>query len=345
MGRQEIPATDTLTLVFAGDAMMHKGQLACARQKDGTYDFSTYFTNVAPYIKSADYAVVNLETTLADKDFTGYPQFSSPKNYANTLLDAGFDLLLTSNNHCLDKYDAGLRRTLDALDSIGATHCGTYRNEAERDSLTPLIVDIKGMKVAFINYTYSTNGISARDGATVNYIDRKAIKAEIDKARAKGVDLIVANIHWGIEYELHPHKSQTDLAQFLIDEGVDIVNGGHPHVVQPMQIVRSERHAKDALVIYSLGNFVSDMRKTTTQGGAMVKATIARDKEGKPRVVAAEYVPTFCERGVPGVSNFRVLVADSVTSAGNRAKARAYLNTIYPFFQKNNKSVPRSATF
>lgn len=112
-----------------------------------------------------------------------------------------------------------------------------------------------------------------------------------------------------------------------------------------MQIVRSERHAKDALVIYSLGNFVSDMRKTTTQGGAMVKATIARDKEGKPRVVAAEYVPTFCERGVPGVSNFRVLVADSVTSAGNRAKARAYLNTIYPFFQKNNKSVPRSATF
>lgn len=336
---------DTLTIVFAGDAMMDVRQLNCARQNDGTYDFSTYFTHIMPYIKSADYAVVNLETTLADKDFTGFPQFSSPKNFANTLLDAGFDLLLTANNHCLDKFDAGLRRTLDALDSIGATHCGTYRNEAERDSLTPLFVDIKGVKTAFINYTYATNGIRARDGAVVNYIDRKAIKAEIDKARAKGADLIIANIHWGIEYELLPHKSQTDLAQFLVDEGVDIVNGGHPHVVQPMKMVQSDSHHKKALVIYSLGNFVSIMRKTTTQGGAMVKATLVRDKNGKMRVEAAEYLPTFCERGTPGVSNFRVLVADSVTSPENRAQAHAYLDTIYPFFEKNNKDVPRSRTF
>lgn len=310
---------DTLTILFAGDAMMHKRQLDCARQKDGSYDFSTYFGQVMPYIESADYAVVNLETTLADKNFAGYPQFCSPKNYANTLLDAGFDLLLTANNHCLDTYDAGLRRTLDTLDSIGATHCGTYRNEAEREELSPLIVDIKGVKTAFINYTYATNGIRARDGATVNYIDRNAIKSEIDKARAKGAEIIVASIHWGIEYELLPHKSQTDLAQYLVDEGVDIVNGGHPHVVQPMEIVHSDSHDKDALVVYSLGNFVSDMRKTTTQGGAMVKATLVRDTTGKTRLAAAEYVPTFCERGIPGVSNYRVLVADSVSSGDNRA--------------------------
>lgn len=336
---------DTLTIVFAGDAMMDVRQLNCALQKDGTYDFSTYFPHVMPYIKGADYAVVNLETTLADRDYTGFPQFSSPKQFAVTLVDAGFDLLLTANNHCLDKFDVGLRRTLDALDSIGVAHCGTYRNVEEREALTPLIVDIKGVKVAFLNYTYATNGISARDGAVVNYINREAIKREIEKARSARADLIVANIHWGIEYELIPHKSQTDLAQFLVDEGVDIVNGGHPHVVQPMQVVHSDRHNKDALVIYSLGNFVSIMKWTTTQGGAMAKATLVRGKDGGIRLTAAEYVPTFCERGTPGVSNFSVLVADSVTSAENRSKARAYLDTIYPFFAKHNKNVPRSRDF
>lgn len=336
---------DTLTIVFAGDAMMHARQLNCALQKDGSYDFSSYFTAIEPYVKSADYAVVNLETTLGDGDYAGYPQFCSPKNFASSLLDAGFDLLLTANNHCLDTYDAGLRRTLDTLDSIGAAHCGTYRNDAERDSLTPLIVDIKGVKTAFINYTYATNGIRARQGAAVDYIDRPAIKSAIDRARTRGAELIVASIHWGIEYELKPHRSQTDLAQYLVDEGVDIVNGGHPHVVQPMHMVHSDSHDKDALVIYSLGNFVSDMRKTTTQGGAMVKATLVREPNGTTRLVAAEYVPTFCERGVPGVSNYRVMVADSVSSPENRAKARAYLDTIYPFFAKENREVPRSSTF
>ena len=135
------------TLVFAGDAMQHDRQIEAARRGDGSFDYSAYFRHVADYVSAADYAVVNLECTLGGKPYKGYPCFSAPEEYAVALKDAGFDLFLHANNHCLDRRDAGLRRTLDQLDMLGVPHIGTYRNAAERAKNYPFVADVKGMKV------------------------------------------------------------------------------------------------------------------------------------------------------------------------------------------------------
>ena len=150
---QYLAAAGDVTLVFAGDAMQHDRQIAAARS-GGVYDYSACFANVADYVESADYAVVNLECSLGGKPYTGYPCFSAPDSFAMALRNAGFDLFLHANNHCLDRRDAGLVRTLDVLDEMRIPHIGTYRCQAERDSLSPYIVTVKGMKIAFLNYTY-----------------------------------------------------------------------------------------------------------------------------------------------------------------------------------------------
>ena len=136
-------------IVFAGDAMQHKAQIDAASRGGGVYDYSDCFKALSPYISDADYAVVNLETPLGGEPYSGYPCFSAPDSYLDALTDAGFDMMLTANNHTLDKRDRGLVRTLDKLDERNVTHLGTYRNAAERDSVLPMIVDIAGFKVGF----------------------------------------------------------------------------------------------------------------------------------------------------------------------------------------------------
>ena len=160
--------TDEASLVFAGDAMQHQAQLDAARRPDGRWDYSECFADVAPWFRSADLAVVNLETPIGPAPHSGYPCFNAPDAYLRALRDAGFRLFLTANNHTLDRRDKGLRHTLDALDSIGASHLGTYRNAAERTRLMPHIRTVGGIRIGFLNYTYGTNGIEPRDGAIVD---------------------------------------------------------------------------------------------------------------------------------------------------------------------------------
>lgn len=176
------------TLVFAGDAMQHDRQIEAARRSDGSFDYSAYFRHVADYVCAADYAVVNLECTLGGKPYKGYPCFSAPEEYAVALKDAGFDLFLHANNHCLDRRDAGLRRTLDQLDMLGVPHVGTYRNAAERAKNYPFVADVKGIKIAFLNYTYGTNGITVQGDVVVDYIDR-AKSIRISRLRAEKVPI------------------------------------------------------------------------------------------------------------------------------------------------------------
>lgn len=288
---QYLAAADDVTLVFAGDAMQHDRQIAAAWDGNG-YDYSDCFVNVAEYVSSADYAVVNLECSLGGKPFTGYPCFSAPDNFAGALKDAGFDLFLHANNHCLDRRDAGLMRTLNVLDSMGVEHIGTYRSQSERDSLSPFIAEVKGMKIAFLNYTYGTNGIVAQRGTVVDYIDKGKIRADIQKARVLGAELLVACVHWGTEYKLLQNAEQESLAGFLEDEGVDLIIGGHPHVVQPMMIRESRKYGKKVLVAYSLGNFISAMRTADTRGGVVLRVVVGRSR-GKPYIKGADYKLVF----------------------------------------------------
>lgn len=326
---------DGASIVFAGDAMQHKAQIDAAKKSGGVYDYSGCFDAVAPYVDAADYAVVNLETPLGGAPYTGYPCFSAPDSYLDALADAGFDLMLTANNHTLDKRDKGLVRTLDRLDAAGVNHVGTYRNREERDSVLPLLRDINGFKVAFLNYTYGTNGIELRTPAVVDYIDRKLIKDDIARARERGAEIVTVCIHWGVEYELLPSRQQKELADFIVQSGADIVMGGHPHVIQPMEM-RKNADGRNVLVVYSLGNFISNMKTRDTRGGAMVKVDLSRDEDGAAVVKSADYRLVFTVPPLGG-GNFRLLPVEKCESPN----CKAFEKSAMAVFDRHNVGVSR----
>lgn len=335
------------TLLFVGDAMQHQDQIdrAKALGTDGEYDYSGCFSLIAPTVKGADYAIVNLETPLGGGKggYTGFPCFSAPDEFAVALKEAGFDLFLTANNHTLDRSDAGLRRTLQVLDSIKVDHVGTYHDKAERERLVPFIKDVNGIRIAFLNYTYGTNGLEAKDGAEVSLIEKTAMADEMRRAREGGAELVVVMPHWGVEYVLTENAAQRDVAQFLIDEGADLVIGGHPHVVQPMKVIHSEKHDKDVLVVYSLGNFISNMKTGDTRGGAMVTAVVERGADGEARFKSATY-DTFYAAKPDGSarSNFRVIPswrADEIPAA-QRGWWNTFDGSARRVFSKYNINVP-----
>lgn len=308
-GADSIGSARKAELLFVGDAMQHQAQLDRALELGGgkEYDYSDCFSLIAPTVLKADYAVCNLEVPLGGgPDYSGYPCFSAPDSYAEALRDAGFDMMLTANNHCLDRRDKAARRTLNALDKLGIDHIGTYHDATDRDTLVPFIKEINGFKIGFLNYTYGTNGIKPSDGVEISMIDRKKMEKEIALTRKAGAEIIVAAMHWGIEYVLLENQPQRDLAQFLIDQGVDLIIGAHPHVVQPMKVVRNEKENKNVLVVYSLGNFISNMKTADTRGGAMVKATIIRDHDGKARFSHAVYETVFAAKPEKG-TNYQVI--------------------------------------
>ncbi|MDE5806849.1 MAG: CapA family protein [Muribaculaceae bacterium] len=341
------PKAEQITLLFAGDAMQHQAQLDQAKIRGavtGSYDYSQCFDLIAPEIREADYAVVNLEVPLGGGPvYRGYPCFSAPDSFAEALRDAGFDLFLTSNNHCLDSGMKAARRTLTALDSIGVDHIGTYHDAAQREKLVPFVKDINGFKVGFLNYTYGTNGIEPRDGMEVALIDRKKMAEEIAKTREAGAEIVVVTVHWGVEYVLTQNRNQEDLAKFLLDQGTDLVIGSHPHVIQPMMTVDNEKTGKKSLVVYSLGNFISNMKTADTRGGALVRAVIGRDSEGKPIFKEANYDTFLSAKPTGNGNNYRVIpswMPESIP-AGQKEHWNIFNRGAERIFNQYNKDVPR----
>lgn len=340
---------DTATLIFFGDAMQHMAQFNRAKElgtPSNPYNYDDCFKLLTPALKDADYSIVNLELPLGGgPNYSGYPMFSAPDSYAKALKDAGFNLLLTANNHCLDRRDKGLRRTLDVLDSMKVDHIGTYRNPAERAKLVPFIKEINGMKVGFLNYTYGTNGININDGADVAYIDRDKIKAEIEATKRAGAEIIVAMPHWGVEYVLNENESQRSLADYFLKNGVDIVIGGHPHVVQPMKVVTDSVSGRRSLVVYSLGNMISNMTTANTRGGALVRVVIERDKNtGKVKFRNAEYDTFVTEVPSGAGTNFRVVPSWDIAKlpASQKGNWTRHDETVTKLYDKYNVDVPRS---
>ncbi len=332
-------------LLFAGDAMQHQAQIDQARLRgDGGYDYSDCFTYIAPTVTEADYAVCNLEVPLGGgPDYTGYPCFSAPDSYAEALRDAGFDMFMTANNHSLDRRDRAARRTLVALDSLGIDHVGSYRDSLDREEKVPFIKNIKGFKMGFLNYTYGTNGIPPQDGVEIALIDRERMAREIRKTREAGAEILVVMVHWGVEYVLLQNRNQEELADFLVDQGVDLIIGGHPHVIQPMKVVHNEKEGKDVLVVYSLGNLISNMKTADTRGGALVRARIERDAEGKARFKSADYDTFFSAKPTGPASNFTVIpswMPDKIPAA-QRAHWQLFDRGAQRIFDAHNHRVPR----
>lgn len=276
--------TDTLRLLFAGDVMGHAPQIASAQLiKDKNYDYEPCFRYVQPIVSSADLAIANLELTLPGKPpYTGYPMFRSPDALAEALKNAGFDVLVTANNHSNDARGAGVISTVRALDRLKLSHTGTFADVRERDTQYPLILSKNGFRLALLNYTYGTNGVPTDSPTIVNLIDKTSIAVDLERAKSLRPHYIIAFMHWGLEYQLNENAEQRDLAAFLARNGADLIIGSHPHVVQPVRQEQSftpEIPDKNVVVVYSLGNYISNQLKPHTDGGIMFEVELLK-KEG-----------------------------------------------------------------
>ena len=295
----ETPTDVTFTLSAIGDIMCHNTQYNDAYNEDtNSYDFSYVFEDISLYTKTADICVGNLETTFAGEDvgYSSYPTFNTPDSLAYELKDIGVDVLSTAGNHALDKGFDGLSRTIDVLNDADIAHLGTYKTAEEQNK--PLIKYVKGIKLAFVNFTYGTNGISIPSDKQfcVNLIDEDFIKTQIEIAKNESPDIIVACMHWGNEYKTSQNSSQEELADFLFQNGVDIILGTHPHVLEPMEkrtVTLEDGSTKDGFVIYSLGNFIADQNAEYTRNSIILNLDITKHVDGSISIDNYEYVPIY----------------------------------------------------
>ncbi len=265
--------TLSLSLLFTGDIMQHDTQIASALDASlGHYDYKHCFQYIKPILSAPDLTIGNLEFTLGGPPYKGYPQFSAPDEILESLKDAGFDVLVTANNHSVDRGRKGVERTIDLLDSAQLLHTGTFKDTLDWLNEYPLVMEVKGFRLALLNYTYGTNGLPVYAPNMVNRIDTTRIRHDIQKAKTKNPDVIIVFMHWGLEYQSMPSASQKNVADFCFRHGAKIVIGSHPHVLQPMEW----RKEQDQFVAYSLGNFVSAQYERYRNGGAMVHINLEK---------------------------------------------------------------------
>lgn len=302
------------TMTAIGDTLCHNTQYWDAyNSSTKQYDFSYVYDDIKDYTSSADITIGSLETTFAgeDRGYSNYPVFNSPDSLATGLKNIGVDVISLAGNHALDYGYSGICRTIDVLDNVGISHLGTYKSAEDQDKI--LIKDVKGVKIAFINYTYGTNGIPVPSDKPycLNLIDKDLISKQIKQAKEQNVDMIVACMHWGTEYKTSANDEQKELADFLFKSGVDIILGNHPHVLEPMEkktITLDDGSTKDVFVVYALGNFTADQRAEITRDSAILNLDITKDSDGKILINKVSYVPIYMyKNSAAKVHKFKIL--------------------------------------
>jgi poly-gamma-glutamate capsule biosynthesis protein CapA/YwtB (metallophosphatase superfamily) len=294
----------TATFLAVGDVMMHDGQIwAGYNEETDTFDYTEFFHVVKDEITAADIAMADLETTLGGKEqkYTGYPMFNSPDELADALKDAGFDIIVTSNNHSLDRGAKGALRTIHVLKQRGLAPLGTYGSQEEREQI--LIKEVNGITFAFLSYTYGTNGIPIPKDKPylVNLIDEELILSDLERAQNQA-DVVVVYLHFGEEYQRTPSKSQRKLAHLILKNGASFIVASHPHVIQPgewMEVQQADGEIIKKYVAYSMGNFISAQRFPHTEEGLMVKFTLEKDsKKNKVYLTDVKEIDTWVDKFV-----------------------------------------------
>lgn len=308
----------TATVASQGDLLMHKPVFDTCRQGDGTYDFGSLFQYTKDIITAYDYALANLETTFGGDDFVyqGNPAFNCPDELADAVVDTGYDMLLTSNNHCGDTMAAGVARTLEVARGKGLATLGTQLNGEEPKYE---IVEVNGIKIGMVCYSWaysydgtkvSMNGLTPIPAnGTINFFmnnNLDAFYAEVEQImaqmKAAGAEATMMQIHWGLEYNLTENATQNKIAQKLCDLGFDVIVGGHPHVVQPMELLESTVDATHKTIcIYSLGNAVSNQRlgnisaiqTAHTEDGVLLEVSFEKYSDGTVYVSGVDVLPTW----------------------------------------------------
>ena len=301
-------------LAIIGDIMCHNSQYVDAyNSNEKTYDFSYVFDDIKDYIFKADLAIGNLETTFAGKErgYSNYPNFNTPEQLAINLKDLGIDILSTANNHCMDTGYSGLVSTLNYLDEAGISHTGTNRSVDEQNAI--LIKEVNDIKIAFLAFTYGTNGITIPQDKDycVNLIDEDFMKSQIELAKKQNPDVICVSMHWGIEYENVQNPTQEYLANFLFENGIDVILGSHPHVLQPMErrsVVLDNGAQKECFVIYSFGNFMSAQTQKNTRSSIILNLELNKDGyTGKTTIGDISYIPIYMYKSYNSAKKYKVL--------------------------------------
>ena len=309
--------TSTASIGVTGDMLLHIGLHASAKDGD-TYDFSDMFRFIEEYYKRYDFMVANLEVPLAgaERGYSGYPRFNSPDSFATDLKEAGVDMVLTANNHCVDKDKSGLLRTQDVVTEAGLLYLGTKK---AADDPNYVIHDINGIRVGMMCYTYETNTdnknqkaingipLSQELGALINSFNHRRAEnlyAEVEQSMAEmkesGVDVTMMFIHWGDEYYIAQNGTQTRLAQGLCELGIDVIVGGHPHVVQPFDTLTSST-GHTTYCIYSVGNAISNQNRNSldtnnaiyTEDGMIFGVTFEKWNDGTVNIQDINILPTW----------------------------------------------------
>lgn len=305
------PIVTEAKLSVVGDIMVHDYQYNEAyNPQTDEYNFMHNFQDMKKYFAGSDFIIGNFETTLggSEKSPSDFPMFSTPDSFLNAVKDAGFNILTTANNHCMDTFQSGLERTIEKLDEYGIDHMGTYRSQEERDKI--LIKEANGIKFAFLSYTYGTNGIKVPEPYLVNLLDENLIRSDIQKAKEQGAEMIVILPHMGIEYETQPREEFKKWADMMFQAGADIILASHPHVLQPMEyheIKNGDGTKRIGFVIYSLGNFISSQTTPPRNASIILHITVEKVNDKKPVIKNVSFVPIWTQfRGVDGKDHFVV---------------------------------------
>ena len=324
----------TATILNTGDILLHDNVLWGAKQSDGSYNFSQLFKFARPYITKADYAVANLEVTLGGTEagnYRGYPGFNSPDSILDYVKADGFDMLLTANNHCLDTGLAGMKRTAKQIKTSGLDILGT--KETTSDPMY-VVKNINGIKIGMVAYTYGTNSSAAGADELINYFSSANLPAfyseaqsVIDDMKQNGAEAIVFYMHWGNEYQTKPNVYQKDIAQKLCNMGVDVIVGGHPHVLQPIELIHSEDSQNTTVCLYSMGNAISNQRISEmtglcetghTEDGVLFSYTFTKDQSGDVSLTAVDIIPTWVDRyGERGSYQYTMYPLENMAMAEN----------------------------
>jgi poly-gamma-glutamate capsule biosynthesis protein CapA/YwtB (metallophosphatase superfamily) len=313
MGRE---MSEKITIGAIGDILMHDGVYEDA-YKSGKYNFDPIFQNVKGLLEKPDILTANQESTLGGTELglSSYPCFNSPHEVADALVHTGVDIVSTANNHTLDKGIKGIQSEVHYLDSIGLPHVGSFLDDQDRLKLR--IIEKNGIKIAYLAYTYGTNGIPIPNGEDflVNLINKDVMKDEIHRAR-KQADIVVMSIHWGVEYQRVPNTTQKDLANFLANEGVDVIFGSHPHVLQPMEWIKTNDGRK-TLVVYSLGNFISGQEHDYKDIGGLATVDITKHISEKGNTIELTnplFYPTYVSSR--DFKNYQVVPLEKASAFG-----------------------------
>lgn len=303
-----VPETRKVRLAVTGDLMCHSWQYEDAyNSASGEYEFDYNFKYVKKYLKDADYTIGNFETTLGGDEIgpKDFPCFNTPDSFAEAVKHAGYDLVTTANNHCMDQGDDSLKRTLRVLDNYGLEHIGTYASE--KASKKVFVKELQGIKIAFLTYTYGTNGLTPGEAYYVNMLDEARIEKDIRKAKKQGAEFVIVFPHQGTEYEETPSDFYKEQYQRILKMGADMILASHPHVLQPIEYVKVDDEdgtSRTCFIAYSLGNFLSSQRTIPRDTGVILNITIEKTGEEAPVIKKTTVIPTWVQFRNPDGSSY-----------------------------------------